>query len=288
MEGFPPFLSSEFPPSSLDDATFAILPVPLEKTVSYGRGTSQGPAAILQASEQLEAGIWGCVPGAAGIATLPPLDCQDTMEEVLSAITHAVEGIIQLGKIPIVLGGEHSVSYGAIRAFADAGRSLGVVHFDAHADLRQSYEGSRFSHACVMHRVLDLGLPLVQVGVRDMCEEEVLVRKEHNVLFFDADTIADEGIPEPLLPKDFPHDIYISFDVDCFDASLMPATGTPQPGGLFWHDVRKILRSLGASRRIVGFDVVELAPIPGMHAYDFIAAKLTYLLMGVTLCSQHK
>ena len=190
--------------------------------------------------------------------------------------------------MPVLLGGEHTVSLGALRALArqarEKGEPFGIVQFDAHADLRPEYEGDPFSHACVMHRaVADLGLPLVQFAVRDMSREEAEVRKRYNVTHYDAYFLARVGLPEQPLPEDFPRRIYISFDVDGLDSSLMPATGTPSPGGISWREAQFILERCARDREIVGLDVVELAPIPGLHHANFTAAKLTHLLMALAL-----
>ncbi len=281
---YPPFLSSEFPEVPIETARFAVLPVPLEKSVSYGEGTYAGPSAILEASQQLEAVLDGRVPGEGGIATLPPLSCAGTIEDILASIEENVSRILAKNCIPVVLGGEHTVTCGVLRAFSRRESSCpGIIQFDAHADLRDSYESSCFSHACVMRRaVADLGFRLVQFGVREISSEEMAAREKYGVIAHDSVELDEHGIPDPLLPPDFPNDVYISFDVDGFDSSLMPATGTPSPGGLFWHDVRRILTRIAGMRRIVGFDVVELAPQPNLHACDFTAAKLTALLMCLT------
>ena len=285
------FLASEYPPSSPEHAAFHVIPAPLEASVSYGSGTRLGPAALLVASQQLEAWESGMAPCAAGVFTTPAVDCTGPVEEVLVRIEARVAAALDAGALPVTLGGEHTVTLGALCAIC-AQRSapqgpLGVIQFDAHADLRSSYEGNIFSHASVMYRaVTDLPVRLAQFAVRDFCPEEAQVRRERQVWHHDAVALADcaasgRGMPEPLLPPDFPHDIYVSFDVDGLDASLMPATGTPSPGGLFWHDTRRLLTRLVQGRRVVGLDVVELAPIAGLHHADFTAAKLTHLLMGL-------
>jgi agmatinase len=274
------FLASEFRPSPADAAAFHVISAPLERTVSYGAGTALGPAAILQASLQLEAGLDGVTPGAAGIHTQPTIDFAGLSgSEAVSAIAQAVGRALDADAFPLVLGGEHTVTAGAARAFLDRGRSIGVVQFDAHADLRDAYEGSRWSHACVGRRVRDWGLPLFQIGVRSLCAEEEDYRIAAGVGHVDAREWQTSGIPEPLLPAKFPREIYISFDIDAFDASLMPATGTP--GGLLWWDAVRFLRSACTGRRVVGADVVELAPVPGLHHCEYTAAKLAYLLMGL-------
>lgn len=277
----PSFLDSEYAPRAPQEAAFHIIPVPLEQSVSYGGGTARGPAAILDASRQLEAWDGISAPGESGFYTAPAVDCSGPVEGVLDRIEAAVRQALTCGACPVLLGGEHTVTLGALRALVAAGETFGIVQFDAHADLRPSYEGSIYSHACVMHRaVADLGLPLVQFAVRDMSREEVAVRRQYGVAHHDADRLAREALPERPLPADFPRRLYISFDVDGFDASLMPATGTPSPGGLFWHEAIRLVERCLPGRDIIGLDVVELAPIAGLHHADFTAAKLVHSLMG--------
>jgi agmatinase len=280
----PGFLESETPNVAPGKARFEIIPAPYEKSVSYGRGTVNGPAALLEASQQLEAFDGRGIPAAAGIHTGPAVNCRGPAETVLARIEERAGDALEGGRIPIVLGGEHTVSLAPIRALAAFGKEFGVVQFDAHADLRDAYEGNPLSHASVMRRVAeDLGVPLFQIGCRAYCEEEATFRKKKQIPFLDAETLALEGIPKRLLPRDFPKKIYISFDVDAFDPAIMPGTGTPVPGGLFWYDALRLLRGTAAGRRIVGFDVVELAPLDGSPVSEFTAARLTYELMRLCL-----
>jgi agmatinase len=158
---------------------------------------------------------------------------------------------------------------------------FGVVQVDAHADLRDTYEGTPYSHACVMRRVVELDIPIFQIGVRNLCQEEVAFRSSRHISCLDAREIDRDGMPDPLLPSDFPRNVYLTFDVDGFDAALMPATGTPEPGGLSWWQAITVIEQVVAEgRRILGVDVVELAPLANMRAPDYVAAKLTYALMG--------
>ncbi|MDO5535949.1 MAG: agmatinase [Desulfovibrionaceae bacterium] len=277
-----PFLSSEFPQTPPERAGFHIIPVPLERTVSYGGGTRLGPEAILEASQQLEAWDGISSPGSLGIHTHAPIDCSQGLESVFARTEEAVRAALAADAVPVVLGGEHTVSYAPLHALHEAGRIFGVLHFDAHCDLREIYEDDRFSHACVLRRAVeDCALPLVQFGTRDYCREEADFRRQAGITGYDADWLARHGLPEQPLPEDFPKDVYVTFDVDGFDSSLMPATGTPSPGGLFWHQAMAILEVCLAGRRLIGFDVVELAPIQGLHHADFTAAKLVHALMGM-------
>ena len=188
-------------------------------------------------------------PGGAGIYTHAPLKCQnDSVAQDLEDISSEVTRVIQKNGLPVILGGEHTVTLGALKAIAGSGKRIGVVQFDAHADLRDSYEDNRLSHACVMHRVHDMGLPFVQIGIRSLSQEEDRFRRMHKIKSLDAADFHTGGIPAEVLPWDFPEQIYITFDVDCFDSSIMPATGTPEPGGLNWYQVMDLLHKITANR----------------------------------------
>ena len=279
---YPAFLESDIPPSSYEEALIHIIPVKMEKSVSYGAGTAAGPTAILQASQQLEAFDGKTVPGESGIYTHTPVRCNsNTAHEDIALIASEVAPVIRQNSVPVVLGGEHTVTIGALRPFKDAGEKIGVVQFDAHTDLRDSYEGDPMSHACVMRRVHEMEFPIMQIGIRSLSQPEDIFRREHNIPCLDAETIYRSGIPDEVLPPEFPEKIYITFDVDCLDPSIMPATGTPEPGGLNWYQALDLLNRVAEGRIICGCDVVELAPAPHMHAADFVAAKLVYAMIGM-------
>ena len=276
------FLSSEVPPRPADKARFHVIPVPYEATVSYAGGTARGPEAILEASDQQELYDGTSFPGEEGIFTHCPVDCSGAPEEVMDRVRLAVLAALDMGAVPVVLGGEHSLTYGEMVALKERFGSFGVVQFDAHADLRDSYEGSRWSHASVMRRaVADLELPLVQLGNRIFCREELEARKKHGVVAWDAPQLCRGGLPEKLLPDDFPENIFITFDVDGLDPSIMPETGTPVPGGLSWYQALDLAAKAVEGRNLLGFDIVELAPREGHIVSDFTAASLTYALMGI-------
>lgn len=281
------FLENEFSPVNPALAKFFIIPCPLEKSVSYGRGAARGPDAILEASQQLEAMESGMSPGQAGFYTTPPVDCSGDIHAVLARIEKSVAEALRVGAIPVLLGGEHTVSLGAFRAIHDfckkRGEKFGIAQFDAHADLRREYQGDPYSHATVLrHAVQEMNIPLAQFAVREISPEEVEVREKYGVTHYDAYFLARVGLPEKPLPEDFPKNIYITFDVDAFDSSLMPATGTPSPGGINWRECQFILEACVRGRRVIGLDVVELAPIPYLHHANFTAAKLVHLLMGLS------
>jgi agmatinase len=256
--------------------------VPYEKTVSYGGGTANGPAAILAASGQLERWDGASDPGAEGIYTWPAVDCRGKPERVIADIAARVAKILRRGKMPVVLGGEHTVTWGVVQGYLAAGaRGFGVVQIDAHADLRDRYKGDPLSHASVMRRIVEAGIPLFQLGNRAYCEEERLARARYNVRYLDADRLVRERIDAIALPEDFPPDVFFTLDVDGIDPSVLPATGTPVPGGLGWYQTLGLFESVARQRRIIGFDLLEFAPIPGFHAFDFAAALLVYKLMGI-------
>jgi agmatinase len=283
------FLGLDEQGSDFDGAQAVILPVPYESTVSYGGGTRNGPQAIIEASRYIELydQELDCEPADVGVATLPALHLSGAGgEHALGELRRAYEALMEAAadKFLITLGGEHSISSAPILAWAEhlqrQGRRLSVLQFDAHTDLRPEYEGSAFSHAAVMHQVQDR-VDIVAVGIRAITTEEMqLVRgSEHLHVFLADDIHADEAWHDQVLEL-LGEDVYISFDVDAFDPSLVPATGTPEPGGLQWYPVLKLLRKVFASRQVHAADIVELAPAPGLHAPDFLVAKLAYKMIG--------
>lgn len=280
------FLGIDPPISSYADSRIVVLPVPYEHTVSYGRGTGRGPRAILDASryveyydEELETEL--CVR--VGISTLPPLALGGSVDrKAIARITSAVKNLLAHGKFVAVLGGEHTISQAPIRAHLERYPDLSVVQFDAHADLRETYEGNRFSHACVMARVCEFLDParVVQVGIRALSPEEAgFIRRSGVTTFYAHQIRAAEEWMSSVLPKLTPH-VYVTFDVDAFDPPVMPSTGTPEPNGLAWPETLRLLRRIGEEKKIVGFDVVEFAPNRWVRYPDYAAAKLTYKLMN--------
>ena len=267
------------------DAGVALLQAPYEGTVSYGKGAATGPHAIIRASGQLE--IYDIPsrtrPSDIGIATLAPVAVDGGPEEVVSRVHRQVAAVLSDGKKPVLLGGEHSVALGAIRAAHEAHPELGVLQLDAHADLRNSYEGTPFSHACVMRRVLELGIPHVGVGIRSMSEQEARFAEARNLTLVPPGSPHGFGERRPSAAsaiEQLPDHIYVTIDVDVLDPSCMPATGTPEPGGPSWDGLMAILGLL-TRKEVVGFDVVELAPIPGLTFCEFTAAKLVYKMIGM-------
>jgi agmatinase len=268
--------------TAYDSAKFVVVPVPYDLTSTYQAGSRRGPGAILDASanmelydEELRQETYR-----AGIHTLPPLEADARgPEEMMRAVHRTVAGIITDRKIPVILGGEHSISFGAVKAVQAAFPELTVLQLDAHADLREAYQGTPFSHAAVARRIAEI-CPLVQAGIRSMSVEEAEFLTMSPVKSYAADFILDGGSWYETICGDLKGDIYLTVDLDVLDPAIMPATGTPEPGGITWRDLIRLIREVAIRCRIRGFDVVELAPIPGMVAPDFLASKLTYRIMG--------
>ncbi|OIQ38627.1 MAG: agmatinase [Roseobacter sp. MedPE-SWde] len=275
------FLESELSTAERsEDAFFRVIPVPLERTVSYGAGTASGPEAIIEASNELERLCRGTEPCARGIFTEPALDCDGPLAEVMERLAQRTEAAVRAGKLPVTLGGEHSLSYGAVTGVARALKQrVGIVQIDAHADLRVAYQGEKHSHASVMNLLIEEGHGLAQFGVRALCTQEAESRVANGVFHVDAEELVTGNIHAIDLPEDFPELVYVSFDVDGLDPSQMPATGTPVPGGLGYYQALQLVEHALNGRRCVGLDVVELAP-DGNAAWDFTAAQIVYRLMA--------
>lgn len=274
------FHGDDVTPSTPDKALFHIIPVPFEQSVSYGTGTANGPKAILDASCQLELFDGESIPAEHGLCTSPFVDCKGDVLNILQNITTSVSHCLDANKIPVVLGGEHTVTLGVINALLGKYDDFGVIQFDAHADLRDTYEGSKYSHACVMKRIYDKNIPIFQLGTRSYSLEEHKFRKENNILFVDSKTFFINGMNEFKLPDNFPDKVFITFDIDGLDSSIIPATGTPVPGGLYWYQTMQIIEKIMNEKICIGFDLVELAPIPQLPSCDYTAAQLIYNMMG--------
>jgi agmatinase len=283
------FLGLSEQDAAYESARAVIFPVPLERTTSYEHGTTKGPAAILAASryvelydEELQVEPYREI----GIATLPAIDTEDgTLDEVITEIFTAQMALIDDGKFPVALGGEHSLTPPLVTAMAKKYKDLSVLQIDAHADLRDHYHGNPSSHACAMRRVLEV-CPAVQVGIRAISMEEVkAVPKLKTKMYWAKDIVRaplKAWIAKVL--EDLSPTVYVTIDLDGFDPSLVPATGTPEPGGLDWHQVTSLVRAVADHKKVVGMDVVELLPQPGQHASNFLAAKLIYKCLGYVFC----
>jgi agmatinase len=265
-------------------ARAVVLPVPYDLTTTYQGGTRLGPQAILAASRNMELLDEEIGPTyRAGIHTLPELEpAAESPAAMVARVERAVAWILEHGKLPAILGGEHSITAGAVRAAARHFPSLSVLQIDAHADMRDQYLGTPHSHACVMRRVREI-VPAASVGIRSLSEEEAEYLKSHPAPIWSVRQFrALQGRWEPILSA-LSDEVFVTFDLDGLDPSVLPATGTPEPGGLDWYEAVDLLRAVSERATIVGFDVVELAPLPGQVASDFLAARLVYRLIGLAL-----
>jgi agmatinase len=267
---------------TFEEAAFVVIPIPYDLTSTYQSGSRRGPHAILEASGNMELYDEELCKETylAGIYTLPPLESDARgPAEMVNIIHHAIADILKHNKIPVILGGEHSISFGVVKAMKEKYRDISVLQLDAHADLRNYYQCSPYGHASVGRRISEL-CPLVQAGIRSMSAEEADFLKTGNVKQFSADFILEEQNRWQKVCENLSSDVYITIDIDVLDPSIMPATGTPEPGGIYWKDLLRIIREVSKRCRVRGFDLVELLPIPGMVAPDFLTAKLVYRIMG--------
>ena len=279
--------------SRYESARAVVFPVPLERTTTYMSGTRNGPAAIIAASRNMETydEELGLEPyKKIGIATLPAIDTQDgTLEKVLAELHTAELALLKDGKFPVVLGGEHSLTAPLVAAAARTFSGLSVLQIDAHADLREAYQGNPASHASVMRRVVEI-CPAVQVGIRSLSVEEAEaipgLHEQGLVRIYWAKDIVTAPLEAwvPRVLANLTDHVYLTVDLDGFDPAYVPATGTPEPGGLDWYQVTSLIREVSARKKIVALDVVELLPQPGDHASDFLAAKLIYKILGYVFC----
>jgi agmatinase len=271
--------------SSYEHSRAIILPVPLERTTTYMNGTRNGPAAILAASRNME--LYDEELGSEpyheyGIATLPAIDTQEgTLEHVMEELRSTERALLSDGKFPVALGGEHSLTGPLIAAAFEKFPDLTVLQIDAHADLREAYQGNPLSHASVMRRAVEL-CPVVEVGIRSLSVEEAEAIPTLPVRVYWAKDVARRPVESwgPSVLADLGDHVYLTVDLDGFDPAYVPATGTPEPGGLDWYQVIGLIRAVAARRTIVAADVVELLPQPGDHASDFLAAKLVYKILN--------
>lgn len=286
------FLGLEKEISSYATSRIAVLPAPYEHTVSYGGGTRRGPQAIIRASQYVEfydEELDRELCAEMGIATVPPLRFGKSVHAgALGLISRSVGKLLADGKFVVTLGGEHTISQASIRPHLEKYPDLSVVQFDAHSDLRKSYQKSKYSHASVMARVCEYMDPrrITQVGIRAQCIEESRYIRERGVNTFYAHQIRATPDWQDAVMKTLTDRVYVTFDVDGLDPSIMPSTGTPEPNGLLWSETMQLLRRIGEERTIVGCDVVELAPAKGVSHPDLTAAKLAYKLMNYAFPAQ--
>jgi len=283
-----PYLPSNFglldaEASDYETSRAAVLPVPFERTTSYGKGTLAGPAAILRASQAMELydEELGAEPYVQGIATLPSfLPEAFDMEEGFAELQAEARSHLERGKFLVTLGGEHSLTQAPVKAAHQVFGEIGVVQFDAHSDLREEFEGTPYSHASVMKRIVDAGIPALAVGIRSLSAPEARLIRERSlpVIWGHQLDRAEELFPKMLAA--LPEKVYLTFDIDYFDPALVPATGTPEPGGGHWYPTLRLLRHLFQTKIVVAMDLIELAPVGGHPASDFLAAKLVYKCLG--------
>ena len=265
-----------------EKAKTIILPVPYNSTTYWKSGTKDGPFAIIEASRHIE--LYDIETkkdlSQEGIFTLPFLEpSKNSPKETMDRIKSAVDRILADGKFLLMLGGEHSVTFGAVQSFKEKYPDLSVLQIDAHADLRDEFEGTKYHHGAVIRRVRELGIPVTQVGIRSISQEDVqyIEKEKIDTVFFAPD------LPIDKIVSTLKDNVYITFDLDGLDPSIMPSTGTPEPGGLLWHESLKLIRAVAEKKNIVGADVVELDPIPGLTAPDFLAAKLAYKIIAYNI-----
>jgi agmatinase len=279
---------------SFEKAKAVVVPFGLESSVSYGGGTKHGPQAMIKASHQVELfdeHFW-CEPfRKIGIATLKEPKIGKNVKQEIENLASRVQAVLDAKKFPITFGGEHSISAGTIIPFAKKYKNLAVLHFDAHADLRDGYAGDHYSHAAALRRVLDHKevTTLISVGIRNISASEIPfleANKKRITIHWGKDrkNYDYKKIVAPLKGRD----VYLTFDVDGFDASLMPATGTPEPGGIFWNDAMGIIGEAAKICNIVGADVNELAPRKELHSADFLCAKLAYKILSFAFLGKNK
>ncbi|MCC0179518.1 agmatinase [Waterburya agarophytonicola K14] len=283
------FIGSEAQ-TTYQESKIVILPIPFEKTTTYRQGCQNGAAAIIEASDQLEAydiELETEICQEAGIYTLNAIastidNPSLTPEEMMSITTARVLELIGDGKFVIALGGEHSITAGVVTAYQQIlNEPFTVIQIDAHGDMRHSYEGSIYNHACVMRRVLDLGLPTLPVGIRAICLEEAkLIKAKQIPVIWAKDIYQNNNWIEKAIAQITTDRVFITIDLDGLDPSFMPGVGTPEPGGLNWYELNQFLQKIFQKHQVVGCDIMELAPTSDSVVSEFIAAKLVYKLAG--------
>jgi agmatinase len=277
-DDYPLFLG-EAEAAEAETSFFHVVPVPLELSDTFGRETAEGPAAILDASQEMEAWDGVSNPSQLGIYTYPPVDVDGVAARALDNVASVTSVILKQGGFPVLLGGEHTITLGALKGFRNAGvKDLGVVQFDAHAGLR---EGNKHDHPSVMKQVLEKNYPLLQMGVRNCNVEEMKTRDVYGVHFHDAEELVMQNQHGIRIPSDFPDRCYLSLDIDVFDPGAFPTTPMPEPGGLGWYQVLHLIESIASQREIIGMDLCQFAPIRGFHAFEYSAARLIYRIMGI-------
>ena len=276
--------------SKYEKARAVILPVPYGKTVTFRKGTDCAPRAVLEASSSIELydDELGKDTYRIGIHTAKELEVQNLEPEVMTKeVEKKVSEVIKDSKFPVIIGGEHSVSIGAVKAMRKSYKDLSVLVLDAHHDLRDSYNGSKFNHACTSRRLSEIA-PIVEVGTRSISKEEKNFLPNPNVNIFTVYDIVDIPNWREKIKDTLSEDVYISIDLDVFDTSIMPSVGTPAPGGLGWYETLDLLKFIISNKNIVGMDVTELCPVKDIVGPDVMAAKLIYRLLGYIFLINNK
>jgi len=281
------FAGLEPPYSNLQEAKTVIVPVPYDSTSEWRSGSRRGPQAIIDASQYLELydleldrEIYKI-----GISTLPRIEpLLSSPQDMIDRVCKVVEGLIQKEKFVVLLGGEHSLSLGAVRAFKEAFPRLSVLQLDAHADLRDEYLGTKYGQACVMRRIFEL-CPISQVGVRSLSWEEKQFLSQTKLTPFYMSNLASSAASIDKIVDSLSEDVYVTIDVDVLDPSIMPAVGTPEPDGMSWRQILDIVEPVALHKHVVGFDLTEFCPAEGPSSCAFLLAKLAYKLIG---CACHK
>jgi agmatinase len=278
MHKYPNFCELPKELSDYNSSAIVLLPVPYDETSTWMKGADRGPLAILEASPQIE--YYDIETDSEvhllGIHTAEPVVENQSPEHMANEVYLRIQQILADMKFPVILGGEHSVSIGAFKAIAEKYSDLTIVQFDAHTDLRPEYEGTRYNHACAMTWAKALA-PIVQIGIRSVSVDEKPFIDQNRIFY--AHEIVDNEVYLSNIPRLLTSNVYITIDLDCFDPAYVPSTGTPEPGGLSWYQVIKILKLISKTSNIVGFDIVELCPNPAARASELLAAKLVYKLL---------
>jgi len=268
-----------------EKAKVLVIPAPYEGSVSYGKGTAKGPDAIFAASQEVEHfdTELGTIPAQMGITYIQPLELEKLKpEQAAQAVEKATTEALKKGKKPVMLGGEHSLSAGSIRAVRNFCKELMVLHLDAHADLRQEYGSDPWSHACVMRRVFDMGVKAVSAGIRNISAEEFSFCKEKKLPIYFMHQLRNLSGWQEMVARELGPEIYVTLDLDVLDPAYMPGTGTPEPGGMSYLDLLNLFKTLARTgKQVMGMDMVELSPIPGQQVSEFTAARILYQMMGL-------
>ncbi len=273
---------------NFEKSRFIIIPIPYDLSSTYGSGARKGPSAIIEASLNMELydEELNIEPYLSGIYTMDHIEISSAGPEVMmKRVSEVVDHILKSNKFPIVLGGDHSITIGIVKAFENRYKNLSILQLDAHADLRDSYQDTKYGHASVGRRISE-SFPLTIVGVRSISIEETKYLDKINIFW--ARDIIESKVSIPDIIMNLSDKVYITIDIDVFDPSIVPSVGTPEPGGLSWRQILNIVSEVASKKNIVGFDVVELSPIPGIIHPDFLSARLIYRIIGYIIINQKK